>query len=312
MEQDNKKHESPKMWIVEHFTPYDAYHHGIRTIFCEKTTEFQHMLIADTGAYGRALFLDSSLQTTERDEMFYHEPLVHTPMILANRTRPVKSVLILGGADCGAARQALSWKSVERVSVVDIDGDVVDACRKHLSCVHKQSWKDSRCTVRIENALDYIQKEESGQFDVIVSDLTDPVRDSPILELFTVEHFSKVKSRLASGGVLSLQGGALSTIENDLFPRICRTLEDVFENVLPGQMFVPKYGSPLAMVIATDASPELPSMESIDETFESNLTDELEVLDGRGLHGLFGVPKCVRKAIKNEPLPFTKENIAQT
>lgn len=299
----------PSLWISEEYTPYDVYQHGVKKIYCTHTTQYQHLMIADTGPYGRALFLDSTLQTTERDEMFYHEPLVQVPMVLANRNEPVRDVLILGGADGGAAVQALKWRSVERVLVVDIDCHVVNACRKHLSCVHKFCWNDERADMEIENALHFVQDSNNGTYDVIVSDLTDPIKESPILELFTVEHFTNVKSRLKPGGVLALQGGPLSLIESDLFPRICRTLEEVFENVLPAQVFAPKYGSPLAIAYATDSSGELPSMKDIDNTFETKLKGELEILDGKAFHGLFGVPKCVRKAIKETRRPFKKNDI---
>lgn len=290
----------PHVWIAEYFTPYDAYHHGVRELLMTKRTKYQSMTIADTGAYGRALFLDARVQTTEGDEKFYHEPLVHTPILLNGGA---KSVLILGGADGGAAREALRWNCVERVVVVDIDADVVEGCRLHLSSIADGAFEDPRCQLIIGDALDFID-ESTELFDVIVSDLTDPVEDDPILALFSIEHFQRVSKRLSPNGVISLQGGALSLVESRLFPKVCRTLSDVFVHVFPCQTFVPTYGSPLALALATKGEYNLPSPSEIDRILENSITGELEVLDGRGVHGLFAVPKCISKAISAQQKPI--------
>lgn len=300
--------EQPHIWIAEYFTPFDVYHHGVRELLVTKQTEYQTMTIADTGAYGRALFLDARVQTTEGDEKFYHEPLVHTPILLYGGA---KSVLILGGADGGAAREALRWKSVERVVVVDIDRDVVEACQLHLPRIADGAFEDPRCELIIGDAFGYID-ESSEFFDVIISDLTDPEEDRSILALFSVEHFQRVSKRLSTNGVISLQSGSISLIESPLFPRVCCTLSHVFQHVLPCQVFVPTYGSPLALAVAAKGAYKLPSPDEINHILERNVTGELEVLDGRGVHALFGVPKCISKAISAHVKPITSAAIPST
>jgi len=308
--QPPEEEEPPSIWISEHFTPYDVYQHGVKEILVTKRTRYQSMIIADTGAYGRALFLDSRIQTTQHDEKFYHEPLVHAPCLLSD-TVP-QSVLILGGADGGAAREALRWKSVEKVVVVDIDGDVVDECRKHLADINGGCWDDVRCTLVVGDALDYIANSQDEKFDVIISDLTDPIENSAILQLFSVEHFAKVSARLKPTGVLSLQGGAISLIESTLFPRIIKTLQQVFSNVMPAQIFVPTYGSPLALAIASNSTKNnnFATADQINMRLAKELSSELQVIDGRGIHGMLAVPKPISKAIADPHLqPFTSANI---
>ncbi len=208
----------PYIWFVEYITPNDAYHHGVQELLMTKRTPYQSMIIGDTGAYGRALFLDGKIQIAEGDEAFYHEPLVHPPILL---NRSAKSILILGGADGGAAREALRWKSVERVVVVDIDRDVVEGCRTHLPRIADGAFEDSRCKIVIEDALDFID-EGTESFDVILCDLTDPMENSPSLSLFTKEFFQKVFNRLSTDGVMSIQGGPLSLVESPtLFSKNC-------------------------------------------------------------------------------------------
>lgn len=299
---DAAAEEPPNVWFSEYITPHDVYQHGVKELLLTKRTKYQSMAIANVGAYGRALFLDGKIQLTEGDEAFYHEPLVHAP-IVSNRN--AKSVLILGGADGSAAREALRWKSVERVVVVDIDADVVDACKTHMPKVAAGAFENPRCTLRIGDALDFCE-DVSEKFDVIICDLTDPMENSPSLSLFTKEFFEKLSNKLTADGAMSIQGGALSLVEGRrLFPRIVCTLSSVFENVLPYQVFVPTYGSPLAMALASRRSEELPNANEVDKLFDTALRSDLQVLDGRGLHGLFAVPKCVQQAIAKENKIFT-------
>ena len=71
--------------------------------------------------------------TSEKDEFFYHENLVH-PAALTH-PRPVRA-LIVGGGDGGSAEELLKHPSIESVTLAEIDAAVVDISRKYLSSVH--------------------------------------------------------------------------------------------------------------------------------------------------------------------------------
>lgn len=298
---------APELWFVETLTPHDAYHHGVRSLLHSTHSTYQSITIADIGAYGRALFLDGKIQTAENDEMLYHEPLVHVPCTFHKQPR---QVLILGGADGGAAREALRWQCVERVVVVDIDKVVVEACREFLPRIADGAWESEKCELVIDDALKYIDKCDQF-FDVIVCDVTDPLEDSPSLELFTVEFFAKLHARLQPKGTLSIQAGPVSLVESStVMPRICSTLRQVFATVHPYQVFVPTYGSPLGMAIATKQPDDLPSESNIDNILKQQVKGELSVLDGFTFRGLFALPKNTRQAIENENKVLTRHSTA--
>ncbi|MCJ7680442.1 MAG: spermidine synthase, partial [Candidatus Aminicenantes bacterium] len=46
-------------------------------ILLRKQSKFQLIEVVENRDYGKILFLDGLVQTTERDEYFYHEMLVH-------------------------------------------------------------------------------------------------------------------------------------------------------------------------------------------------------------------------------------------
>ena len=78
--------------------------------------------------------------TSEKDEFFYHENLVH----LAAITHPApERALIVGGGDGGSAEELLKYPSMKSVTLVEIDLAVVDIARKYLQGVHQRRARRS-------------------------------------------------------------------------------------------------------------------------------------------------------------------------
>mmetsp|Transcript_7437 Transcript_7437/g.13428 ORF Transcript_7437/g.13428 Transcript_7437/m.13428 type:complete len:325 (-) Transcript_7437:2105-3079(-) len=301
----------PSIWIDEYLTPHTKISHGVIEILISKKTMYQDMAIVDIGSYGRALILDGRMQTASKDEFLYHEPLIHMPCIYHGHP---KSVLVLGGADGGAAREFLRWNCVESVTMVDIDGEVVDACREHLSSIHQGCFSDSRMNVTIGDALEFL-KNGSSSFDVISGDLTDPLETGPSYELFTKEFFELVKSNLtANTGIFVIQSGSISLIEEPhLFARINSTLKSVFTYVKPFASFIPTYGTPLGFCLASD-NPALSqefSAKFVDELLSEKTRGEFRALDGILFHGLLGIPRCVRLAIDQETVVYSSKSVTK-
>src|SRR3546814_2669785 len=92
-------------------------------------------------SFGRVLALDGVIQTTERDEFFYHEMLVHVP-VLAHGA--VRRMLIIGGGDGGALEEALKHRSIERVTMVEIDASVVEVSKEYLRPICGDAFEDPR------------------------------------------------------------------------------------------------------------------------------------------------------------------------
>lgn len=302
----------PFFWVSEKHTPNDVYYHGINHVLYSERTKFQEMMIADVGAYGRALFLDGCLQTSEGDEAYYHESITH-PACLVVGAAP-KRVLILGGGDGGTAREVLRWNSVEEVINVEIDRSVVEGCKKHLPTLSQGAFDNDKVSVVYDDANNFLKNNDSSDlsklFDVILCDLSDPFEHGPSASLFSVEFFSLLRKNLKpSSGSICLQSGTLSLAENDVnISRIYNTLKSVFEDVHVMQIFAPKYGTPLALTLAANFKVNLPDAADIDNTFEKCLSGENDILDGRAVHGLFAIPKCVSRVIQKAQQILTDQN----
>src|SRR3982751_876154 len=107
---------------------------------------FQAVEVHETVPFGKLFRLDGHFMTSERDEFFYHENLVH-PAALAH-PKPERA-LIVGGGDGGTAEELLKYPSMRAITLVEIDLAVVDISRKYLQHVHKGSLDDPRVDVRI-------------------------------------------------------------------------------------------------------------------------------------------------------------------
>src|SRR5688500_12716640 len=102
--------------------------YGLKSILFSGRSDFQKVEVVDTVSHGRMLLNDDLVMVTERDEFVYHDMISHVPLFL--HPNPQR-VLIIGGGDGGTAREVLRHKAVQHVDMVEIDGLVVEACRKY-------------------------------------------------------------------------------------------------------------------------------------------------------------------------------------
>ncbi len=292
------------LWINEYVTPCDIYSHGVLEVLAAKRTEFQDMHIVRSGAYGKALVLDGKWQSCTGDEFLYHEPLVHPACVFHGAPR---TVLVLGGGEGATVREALKWKSVEKVAMVDIDGAVVDACREHLPEMHQGAFDDPRTELVIGDALDYLDNAEDA-WDVIISDLSDPIEEGPSFKLFTKEYFEKCRRALRDDGFFVLQAGPVSPPEMKLHVRLNKTVQAVFPNAASYISFTPTYASPWGFVLGSEREfPTQPDPAAIDGVLAKQTNGRFRMFDGRALLGMLQPPKHIRDAIAAETQVYTLE-----
>src|SRR5436189_5644528 len=82
-------------WFFESTTPVEGHMHAIARTISTLQTKFQFMEIFETHSYGKVLVLDGRIQSSEHDELIYHEILVQ-PGLLAH-PKPVRAMVIDGG-----------------------------------------------------------------------------------------------------------------------------------------------------------------------------------------------------------------------
>ena len=295
-------HVGADVWITEYITPCDVYHHGISRVLDCRRTRFQQMQIVESETYGKALVLDGKWQSCTGDEFLYHEPLVHVACVHHGAPR---TVLVLGGGEGATVREVLKWNTVEKVAMVDIDGEVVEACKEHLPEMHQGAFDDPRTEVVIGDALDYLEKPPH-RWDVIISDLSDPIEEGPSFKLFTREYFESCRRALEPDGFLVIQAGPTAPPEMAMHVRLVNTLRAVFGSVAPYASCVPTYAAPWGYALAGDRPIDLrPDPAATDALLAERTTGAFRMFDGTTLLGLLQVPKHIRQAIANETVVYS-------
>jgi len=186
--------------VREFHTPASGiFFRAARRLLSEKTP-FQKLEVYETASHGRVLMLDGLVQTTERDEFFYHEMLVHPAMMSHPRPR---DILIIGGGDGGTLREVLRHP-VRSAVLVEIDARVIEACREYFPQL-SASFADKRAEIIVADGSRFV-RETDRRFDGILVDSSDPVGPSAFLH--RKAFYAGLKRCLRSNGIIAAQAGA--------------------------------------------------------------------------------------------------------
>lgn len=227
-------------WFTEADLPYGQ--DGIRLqvkvtdVLYDHTTEWGSIKILDTPFYGKLMTIDDIIQVTESEEFIYHEMMTILPGL--EHGAP-KRILIIGGGDGGALKQALRFSSVTQATQVEIDDTVTKICREYLPTVSGGAFDDPRARLIYADGAKFLT-ETDETFDVILLDLTDPVPDGPAEPLFEQAFMQTVAQRLTPNGVVVMQCGSLVLQPAEVRNQVAR-MKAVFQSVRLHNAVVPSY-----------------------------------------------------------------------
>jgi len=255
------------------------------------TSVFQAIEVHDTVPFGKLFRLDGHFMTSEKDEFFYHENLVH----LAALTHPrPEHALIIGGGDGGSAEELLKHPSIKSVTLAEIDAAVVDIARKYMGTVHGGALDDPRLTLRIGDGFEYI-RAGTERFDLIVLDLTDPGGPSELL--YTADFYRACAARLNATGAMTLHI-ASPIAHPDRIRTTLAALRAVFPLVTPYLTSVPLYGGLWMMACASATlDPSSLTADEVDRRIEARGLAKLQYYNGEMHRAAIALPNFVRKLV---------------
>jgi spermidine synthase len=283
-------------WYVEEFSPTEFHHHAVEETYFAGHTAFQDVALIRTAAFGKMLVLDGDTQSSQADEKIYHESLVH-PALAAIDDR--RQVLILGGGEGATLREVLRAPGVERCTMVDIDGDVVELSKRYLPEWSAGAFEDPRANVIVGDALAYL-REDTGFYGAIVSDLTEPLEDSPSNPLFCEDVFAGIKARLVPGGVYVLQASTAGFHNMSLHVKMARTLRGYYRFVRSFFTHVPAFDNDWAFLACSDAVDVASLAPERIDAYVSGLPGSNYFYDAETHRRIFSLPLYLRRELAKE------------
>ena len=280
-------------WYTEQFAPTELHAHAIEETYYAGRTPFQSVAVLRTAVFGKLLVLDGDTQSSQADEKIYHESLVHPAMSAAGDRA---DVLILGGGEGATLREVLRDSSVRRCTMVDIDGQVVELAKQYLPEWSDGAFDDPRARVIIGDALRFI-KEDGDRYGVVISDLTEPLPDSPSFPLFNGEVFRDIKARLVTGGVYVLQASTAGFHNMALHAKMARSLRAYFENVRSFYTHVPAFDNDWAFIACSDEVDVAATAPGRIEDYVAGLRGENFFYDAETHRRLFALPLYLRREL---------------
>ena len=151
------------------------------------------------------LYLNGNQQLCTRDEIMYHEPLVHPAMTM--HPNPT-DVLVLGGGDGCAVREILKYPKVKEITLVDLDPAMTNLGKTNpiLTELNQNSLSNEKVKILNDDGYKYLLATDD-YYDIIIIDLPDP-RSVELGRLYSHEFYKICYKHLRPGGVIITQAGS--------------------------------------------------------------------------------------------------------
>ena len=257
-----------------------------------RRTPFQLLEVYETDELGRIFRLDGFNMTSERDEFFYHENLVHPAAVAHPGPR---RALVIGGGDGGSSEELLKHSTMELVHMAELDPDVIEISKAQFARVHRGVFANPRLKVTVGDGLAYLRSTDA-RYDVVCMDLTDPV--GPSVELYSPATFALAKGAMAPGGALTLHLGSPFS-HPDRVRATLASLREVYACVSAYFVHIPLYGSIWGFACASDSlDPRAVSPEEVERRLAARGVKELQYYNGEVHRAVFALPNYIRDLVR--------------
>jgi len=274
-----------KLWLTEEEKEHVKVSYQIKDVLAEEHSMFQHVMVLDSEAFGPMLVLDGIVQTTAIDGFIYNEMITHMPLTMH---RDPRRVLIIGGGDLGAAREATKYDSVEHIDLVEIDETVVRICMSHLPEVSGGQELDARIHIHYQDGVEFVKRhQDRDRYDVIIVDSSDPI--GPATQLFELGFYQELHKALSEDGILVCQSQS-PIFHQDVMTQTYVRISSLFPHTRMYTAVVPTYPGGL-WSFTLGAKQALPDISKI--TFDKQTRYVNEAI----LRSSFALPAFVEKLL---------------
>jgi len=287
-----KVSEPPIAWFDERLNAYSRYGYQLGRRLHSEQSPYQHIEVFESPQFGRLFRLDGDYMTSEHDEFFYHEAMIHPA---ATAIGSPKRALVIGGGDGGSAEELLKYPSIKRVVIAELDESVVHVARHYFGSIHRGALDDPRVEIRIGDGVAYVQQSKE-RFDLVILDLTDP--DTPAESLYTEPFFTAIRQRLTPQGAMVLHTGA-PIFKPKAVAALHEALRRQFKRVAPMGLYIPLYGSYWTIAVCSDQTdPRQCTTETVRDRLRANGIEALSYYNPEIHTALFALPNYLKKLLE--------------
>src|SRR5690606_22441496 len=111
-----------------------------------------------------------------------------------------------GGDDGGMLREALRHQNDESVTMVEIDGAVIEMCQTYFPKHSQGAFNNPRANIIIDDGYRHMENCQQ-KYDLIICDSTDPIGPGEVL--FTSTFYENCKACLNEDGIMVTQNGVM-------------------------------------------------------------------------------------------------------
>ena len=180
--------------------------------------------------------------------------------------------------------------------MVDIDGDVVELSKRYLPEWSDGAFDDPRARLIVGDALAFL-RDDRDTYAAIVSDLTEPLADSPSNPLFCDAVFTDIKRRLRPGGVYVLQASTAGFHNMSLHAKMARTLRRYYRYVRSFYTHVPAFDNDWAFIACSDALDVAATPSAHIDAYVAGLRGENYFYDAEAQRRIFSLPLYLRREL---------------
>ncbi|KAJ8322072.1 hypothetical protein KUTeg_000543 [Tegillarca granosa] len=211
----------------------------------EKESKWQNIKIYKTENCGNLLALDDDIMIGESD-LIYSKTLLG----IGKNNFKDKRVLILGGGDGGILNELLMEKP-KYVIMVEIDEEVIKACRNYMRKVCKDSmdnYKGDNYEIIIDDCVNVMRQcvENNTKFDYVINDLTEFCVEEGVGHSYDYENTNTILD--LSIKVLKQDGKYLSrgnTVDaKEYLARYEKCMKNLSLDFQKTEIIVPSFNSP--------------------------------------------------------------------
>jgi spermidine synthase len=255
-------------------------------------SEYQTIEVFETQDLGKLMRIDGCNMVSERDEFFYHENLIH-PVATAHPNP--QNVLIIGGGDGGAAEEVMKHPSITKVTLCELDANVVALSKRHFGSVHRGVFDEPKLSLMICDGTKFI-RETTAQFDLITLDLTDPVGEAKAL--YAQTFFVDCKTKLAPDGALTIHIGSPFAHPGRVRESIAN-LRATFQIVNAWFVHIPMYGATWGFACGSDTlNIRDISTSELDARLRARGVGDRQFYNGAVHHAMLAQPEYVRALLR--------------